>query len=221
MIQNDSVKSSIHSYFAKDQDLTDSQKAAIETIAYECVWPSLGSTGSSNDASTVINSYGSQIKAKFLAMKGKYVSYSKILEFIDGIGASSVLQFSEDQIRTIYSYYCDNTEIAEFDDSFFSETMYGVSGLSKREAAFLKKTHETVMCPIIEYYAKFYGSKIGDMEIVSCDSIKGNAGKVIVFYVGSIDSGRVCSDLNSGRIGVPFFMAENEYPYVRLTASSA
>jgi hypothetical protein len=219
MIQNDSVKSSIQSYYAKDQDLDESQKTAIETIAYEHVMSVLKESTASNDATTIIGSYGAQLKSKFLALKGKYVSYSKILEFISGIGAGSVLELTEEQIRTIYSYYCDDTQIEEFSDSHFSENMYGVSGLSDRECRYLKSIHENVMCPIIEYYAKFYGASIGSMEIVSCDSVKGNAGKVIVFYIGNIDSGRVYSDIKTGKIGVRFVRINNIFPYVMITNS--
>jgi hypothetical protein len=139
-----------------------------------------------------------------------------MLSTIEKIGANNILSLTDQQISELYGYYLSNQYVEEFSDTHFSDVMYGVSGISDREHAYLLGVHYSVFCPIARYYHDLYGTNIRDMEIVKCDYVPGNVGKKVTFYLGNFDSGRIYSDIVSKRVPVPYRKIELEYPYVTI-----
>lgn len=218
MIVNSSLKIAITNSF-KTTILTDPiDILATEIILYKYLTNVLAVDSSQvNSIQTLVSTYKNQFETAFISLKNVYISYNKIYSLLRKNNYdNNLLGVPENIIDTIYTYYNDNTKIVEFDNKHFSNSMYNIDGIGNEISNYLKKIHFNVMCPIIEYFNKKYGTPISNMKIMSSDNIPNNIGKEIVFTITDINPFLIIENIKNKNININYYNISYEYPNIIL-----
>lgn len=213
-----SLKSAIDRYFLSAKFDDGKEKLATKIILYKYLESMLTvSNERLNDAEALVNSYASQFTSKFTDTKNKYISYDKIMNYLDGIDETMLTELDDTDIETVYTYYCNKTAYVPFSAESFSPQMYGIDDISDNDMETLKSIHLSVMAPLDKYFNALYGTAETDMKIKSADSIPDNIGKVILFSINGIYPEKVYAGIRTSALSGLVNGCEVEYPYIKLT----
>jgi len=163
-------------------------------------------------------SYAKTYKTVVEDLKNKYISYSIMKKKTDDYKLSSFIEISSTQIKEIYDLYLDKTLIEKFSIYSYSQKMYNINNANKEQDERLREIHFKIMVPIIKYYIDNYGLSTRDLNILSCNYIENNPGKVIIFKINGINNSKLIYDLKSS-IGISKYIYDIElyYNYIKIT----
>lgn|SRR5574344_587715 len=218
MIINSALKTAVESKCATF-DLSINDRLATEIILYKYILSynkTNADASSSNDFYSLVSTYASSFKSKITDLQNTYLSYNKIINFLNKLNVTSIFDISENNIDIIYSYYNDDTMITKFDTSYFSCAMYNTENISSGANSYLKYLHYNVYVPIIKYYNKMYDIAIENMKIVSSTDIPENIGKSIVFFIDGISASQIYSDIVNNNILIDYYQLNYKYPYIEI-----
>lgn len=142
------------------------------------------------------SSYIGTFKSKIESLNGKYVSYTIMKKKIEDYKLPSFLSITETQINEIYQLYNNKTEIIKFNTTTYSALMYNITSITYEQDERLRNIHYNIMIPIIQYYIDNHGAIASDMNIISCNSIDNNPGKIIIFNINNISNSQLIYELN-------------------------
>lgn len=149
-------------------------------------------------------SYAKSYKSISESLEGKFVSYKKLVRYIQNSNITNLKSLSYVNMEDIFTIYSNKIEIKPFKLNEFSQYMYNLTDLSEYELSRLNKVHFNVIVPIMGYFIDKYDVREDDISIE--DVSEGEVGKIIDLSIQNIDNTKIVSMLNQDVLGLKNFI---------------
>ena len=183
MINNYSLQISINQKIKKETTGNIYDDFIIGAMLYKYIYECSEISTQNVIITEYVEKYYKQMKQRLNEMKYKYISYSKIQNYLELNNITSFMSLNMFNIESINTLLNDRSIKLDFDVNYFDKRMYLVLKCTTKENNYLKYVHKNIMSRIYYYYRNKYGILQNDIIICSAERATNNAGKIINFKI--------------------------------------